>query len=560
MKPFQKPLNRVFCLGVFVCCVVFYPAHNSFSQTPPKNNSASIAGRVTIAGKGISDITIVATSATGFDGRASGRAKTDQDGNYRIDGLPAGSFRLSPVTQAYAIASAQGVPEMRGQTINVVDGEAVDRIDFKLVRGGVITGRITDVDGNPVIGEQVGVLRNNVRNEPRVFENSRYRTDDRGIYRIFSLAAGEYRISVGQDNPSAISSNMGRFGSFYIRTFYPGTTRQSEAKVLDLKEGAELSNVDFVVGKLSDGFAISGRVVDNTGQPVPGVSVGYARIEPGRKDLVGLNFMGLSDADGKFRAEAFQPGKYGVFTLGGPTDPRTLYSELTQFEVVDADVSGIVITLRQGATISGVAIIENNSDPGLFSGLQTIQLFAHSGNRERTVAPSIATTQIKADGTFTFSGLGPGKVKIGVQHYPLPPKGFHLLRVELDSVARDDIEVTAGAEIQGVRLIFNHGAGSLRGRVKIEGGNLPEGTRLFVALVQPGQAIQAFPQQIEVDARGQFFADNISPGTYELKARGRLASGDSSRIPTVTQTVTITHDVETDVTIVMTLSPETERP
>ena len=320
MKLFPKPLNRIF-LGVFVCFVVFNPAPNYFCQTPAKNNSASIAGRVTIEGKGVADVTIVATNATTFDGRAIGQAKTDQEGNYRIDGLPAGSFRLSPVTQAYALASAQAVPEIRGQTINVVDGEAVDRVDFKLVRGGVITGRITDVDGNPVIGEQVGVHGSNVRNETWSFENSRNRTDDRGIYRVFGLAAGEYRVSIGQDNPSAIGSTMVRFGSLYIKTYYPGTTSQSEAKVLELKEGAELSNVDFVVGRASDGFAIAGRVVDNTGQPVPGVTVGYARIEAGRQDLRGMNFMGLTDADGKFRAEGFQPGKYGVFTLIPNTSP-----------------------------------------------------------------------------------------------------------------------------------------------------------------------------------------------------------------------------------------------
>lgn len=272
-----------------------------------------------------------------------------------------------------------------------------------------------------------------------------------------------------------------------------------------------------------------------------------------------MNFIGLTEADGKFRAEGFQPGKYGVFTLGGTSQPGTLYSELSQFEVVDADVTGIVITLRAGATISGVAVIENNPDPGVIAGLQSIQLFAHSANPQRSVAPSYAVTQIKADGTFTLSGLSPGKVKILMQRYPSPPKGFHLLRVELDGVAKDDIEVTAGAEIQGVRLVFNYGSGSLRGRIKIEGGNLPEGIRLYVSLVQPGQAIQAFPQQIEVDARGQFFADNISPGNYELKARGRLA-GDSSRVLTATQPVTVAHDVETDVTIVLNLTPQTERP
>lgn len=560
MNLIQKALNRIFCFGIFVCCVVFYPAPNYFSQTPAKINSASIAGRVTIEGKGVADVTIVATSATAFDGRAIGQAKTDQEGNYRIDGLPAGSFRLSPVTQAYALATAQGVPERRGQTINVVDGEAIDRVDFKLVRGGVITGRITDVEGNPVIGEQVGVHGSNVGNETWSFENARHRTDDRGIYRIFGLAAGEYRVSAGRDNASAMGSAMVSFGGLYLKTYYPGTSKQSEAKVLELKEGAELSNIDFVVGRASDGFAIAGRVVDNTGQPVPSVSVGYARIEAGRQGFSGMNFMGLTDADGKFRAEGFQPGKYGVFTLGGPGQVGALYSELSQFEVVDSDVTGIVITLRPGATINGVAVIENNSDPGVIAGLQNIRLYASSQNTQLSGAPSIAVTQIKADGTFTLSGLSPGKVKILMQHYPLPPKGFHLLRVELDGVARDDIEVTAGAEIQGVRLVFNYGAGSLRGRIKIEGGNLPEGIRLYVSLVQPGQAIQAFPQQIEVDARGQFFADNISPGNYELKARGRLAGGDSSRVLTATQPVTIAHDVETDVTIVLKLTAQTERP
>ena len=398
----------------------------------------------------------------------------------------------------------------------------------------------------------------NVRSESWSFENPRNRTDDRGIYRIFGLAGGEYRVSIGQDNPSAIGSAIGRSGGLYIKTYYPGTTKQPEAKVLELKEGAELSNVDFVVGRLADGFAISGRVVDNTGKPVPTVGVGYSRVVEGKQDFRGMNFISVTDADGNFRAEGIQPGKYRVFTLGGPTQPRTLYSEASQFEVVEADVTGIVITLRPGATISGVAIIENNPDPGLIAGLQTIQLYAASSQTERV--PSVAVTQINPDGTFTLSGLSPGKVKIGVQHYPAPPKGFHLSRVELDGVAKDDIEVTSGADIQGVRLVFNHGAGSLRGRVKIEGGNLPEGARFYVTLVQPGQAIQAVPQLIEVDARGQFFADNISPGTYELKARVRLASGDSPRVPTATRSVTIAHDVETDVTIVLNLTPETGRP
>ena len=42
--------------------------------------------------------------------------------------------------------------------IVVAAGESVDGIDFALVGGGVITGRVTDSDGRPLIEERLNLI------------------------------------------------------------------------------------------------------------------------------------------------------------------------------------------------------------------------------------------------------------------------------------------------------------------------------------------------------------------------------------------------------------------
>ena len=102
--------------------------------------------------------------------------------------------------------------------------------------------------------------------------------------------------------------------------------------------------------------------------------------------------------------------------------------------------------------------------------------------------PRFSSGQINADGSFRFIGLVPGKARIGLQGFPFAPKGLTLVRTELDGLDQQDgIELTAGAQISGVRLVFAYGAGSIRGEVKIEGGVLPEGNNLpFVHALEFG--------------------------------------------------------------------------
>ena len=487
------------------------------AQTPSKASTASISGRVTIDGKGIAGITVVAmTSSSPLDNRTVARTTTDDDGKYQLTGLAAGQFTIMPLAKAFVVGTS-GAYKQPGQSITVAEGETITKIDFALVRGGVITGRITDTDGRPVIGERVNVVAEDTPDTGRpvtIFDGPRNRTDDRGIYRVYGLGPGNYRVSIGQVAAAGNVAIMGMSGSQYTKTFYPGVTEEAKAKILEIGEGTEVTNIDIVALKSGRGFSVSGRVVDaDSGQPVPNVFVAHASLNEGTQQLGGINFNGgQTDANGKFRLDNVQPGHYAAYMLA-TGEGTSSYSDQTPFDVSDGDVSGVEIKVHRGATISGVAVVENNFDPAVASLLQTVSIFAFS--KTKGGAPSFSRSQISGDGRFSFSGLAPGKVQINVVGFPTTPKGLTLVRTELDGIEqREGIEVNAGANITGVRLVFAYGAGSIRGEVRAEGGTLPTDLKLQVLIRSASGGSRQFSGV--VDARGHFVVENIPPGAYEM--------------------------------------------
>ncbi|HJT30286.1 MAG TPA: carboxypeptidase regulatory-like domain-containing protein [Pyrinomonadaceae bacterium] len=502
---------------LILCLLVLYSFSGS-AQTPGKAPTASISGRVTIDGEGVGGITVTAaTSGSPLDNRTVAKTTTDDDGKYQLNGLAAGQFTITPLAKAFVV-STSGAYKQAGQSITVAEGETITKIDFALVRGGVITGRITDTDGRPVIGERVNVVGGVVSDSSYpmpVFDGPRNRTDDRGIYRIYGLSPGTYKVSIGQATGAGNVAIMGMGGSQYTKTFYPGVAEEAKAQVLEVSEGKEISNIDIVARKSGRGATVFGRVVDaDSGQPVPNVYVVHASLSEGTQQLGSMNFSGSqTDANGKFRIENVQPGRYAAYTLSIGDGTNTSYSDQTPFDVSDGDVSGVEIKVHRGATISGVAVVENNFDATVSSLLQTVSLIAFSNTKGG--APSFSRSQVGSDGRFNFAGLAPGKVQINVVGFPTPPKNLTLVRTEVDGIEqREGIEVSAGSKITGVRLVFAYGAGSIRGEVKAEGGTLPSGLNLQVIIRSTTGGVRPFNGA--VDARGHFVVENVPPGAYEM--------------------------------------------
>ena len=285
--------------------IIFLAATFCVGQTPAKAPTASVSGHVTISGKAAPGITVVAMLSTSFfDNNTVAKTTTDEDGNYKLTGLTAGRFAVMPMAKAFVVGTA-GAYKQPGQPVNVAEGEAVAKIDFTLVRGGVVTGRITDAEGHPIIGERVSVVLKDSKPEAggqmMMFGSPRNQTDDRGVYRAYGLGPGSYKVSVGQAaSAGGAVSIMGMAGSQYVKTFYPSVQEESKATIIEIKEGTEVTNVDISVGKPGSGFSVAGRVVDaDSGQPVANIYIAHSSVNESDQKMGGMNFTGnQTDANG----------------------------------------------------------------------------------------------------------------------------------------------------------------------------------------------------------------------------------------------------------------------
>jgi Carboxypeptidase regulatory-like domain len=533
------------------------------AQTPGPNSSSSISGRVTIGGKSAAGITVTATlNNSPMDNRTVAKATTDDEGNYSLAGLAAGRYSVMPIAKAFVAAGGDTFKQPGRQTVNVAENESITKIDFALVRGGVITGRITDLEGGPIIGEVVNIAAKGGSGGAlpfATFPTRRNQTDDRGVYRIYGVAPGSYRVSVGEAASGGAGINTpGMGGSQYAKTFYQGVTEESKATVIEIVEGAEVANIDITPGKPDRGFSASGRVVDaESGNAVASAYIAYRSLNADNQQSEDMRYTRIqTDANGKFRLEGIQPGHYSAFAMVMGQD-KSSYSDPAPFDVSDGDVTGIEIKVRRGATIEGVAMIENKVDPEAAALLQSVSLFAYVADAKSTSASSFSRGKINPDGSFQLSGLAPGKAQIGMQGFPTPPKGLQLVRTELDGLPQPEgLDVTAGAHITGVRLVFAYGTGKIRGEVKIEGGVLPNaaGFRLSINAAAGGAQSNRF---MEVDVRGHFASSDIPPGTYVLT----LSS--SSNVPAfepVTRTITVANGAETQVVLLVNLAAKKAEP
>ena len=85
-----------------------------------------------------------------------------------------------------------------GKSLKVGDKQVVEKIDFTLPRGAVITGRVLDEYGEPIADVQVSALRNQfTASGARPVNAGRIAsTNDIGEFRLFGISPGQY-LSVG---------------------------------------------------------------------------------------------------------------------------------------------------------------------------------------------------------------------------------------------------------------------------------------------------------------------------------------------------------------------------
>jgi len=474
-------------------------------------------------------------------------AATDSDGRFRLEAVPAGEYGVAAF--APNLCSADDASE----GVTVTEGATVERADFSLSRCGVITGKVTDSEGHPVIAAEISLKRV----DPTEQEDSRggrmYFTDDRGIYRIFGLRPGRYIVSAGTFRDQMFRSRLRRTGK--VETYYPGFTDEAKTKPVEVAAGIEASDVDIKFGP-DKRAAVSGRVIDaETRAPVANVTVAYSATRqggPGNRyedqDIGDTT----TNSRGEFRFESLSPGNYKAEAYSIEELPGgEFYSDPVNFEVGAANIEKLEIRVHPCASISGAVVVLNADDAAL-DNLNSFVIIDSVTDERGSVA---------RDGSFRIGGLKPGKIKIGAG--PFGAQKFSVLRIERNGVEQPDgIVVRAGEQISGVRVTVVPANCIIRGHVTIQGGPLPidRSTRDPVALEAvarpPGVPRSKSYERFPVDEKGDFVIKNLTPGTYDVDVAATYLNESfyKKQLASTKQTVTVIRDTPAQVALVLDVS------
>jgi hypothetical protein len=529
--------------------LIFSSTLYAYSQTttlPAKTSTASISGKVTIKGKAAAGI-VVGIRSVESTNYQPGRPKavTDDQGNYKIVNIPPGQYQVVAVAPVYVSEDYS-----RGRTILISKDETIENMDIALVRGGVITGKVTDSEGRPVIEEGVSTYPAE-RSSGFYYVQMSVRTDDRGIYRFYGLPPGKYRVGAGVNDIFT-----GRRGGLYKLAYHPAAADLNQATVIEVTEGSEANNVDITLGRSTVKYSAQGRIVDGrTGQPVPNVRYGvsYFMDEHSRGSMT---TGAVSNSEGEFKLDNLSPGKYAVFFEPSPEDE--FRADPVRFEVIDQDVTGLIAKTSKGATVSGVVVLEGTQDKAVYEKLRNMRVFA--GVFEDQISGDDAQSSvIGQDGSFRVRAL-----KGGLLGFSISNQGrFQITRIERDGIVYPKgIRINDGEQVSGVRIILNYGSGTVRGIFKLEGGALPQNAVMHVSLRRLGEDqdwLNSMAGSANPDARGQFFMEGIIPGTYELMGAVYVL-GSRGPLRTTKQQVVVTDGAVTNVTLTLNIDSTPDRP
>ncbi|HKQ72377.1 MAG TPA: carboxypeptidase regulatory-like domain-containing protein [Blastocatellia bacterium] len=577
MKPVR--LNLFSALSILILMAV----SQSGAQTPQRDNrprTASISGRVTIGGAPAANALMIIAEV---DPQSRGawfrdespqsafiKVRTDNDGRYRVAGLAEGNYMIRALSKVY-VRSERGSEYETYRSVTLDEGESRDNVDFALVRGGVITGRVIDAEGRPLIESflQLQPVDENGRPKGGVESNLNrmMQTDDRGVYRIYGLPAGRYILSAGGE----LVRNRAK--RKYPQTFYPEATDPNQAKIIEVKEGAEVTDINIRLGAEKNIYDVAGKVVDaETGQPLPQIELRCLELPDSENGARYGGKQAITDSEGKFIFLGLEPGRYELNLwnymrmarrLSAPKRNDEYYSEKTLFEVKNSDLNGMEIKAIRGSTVSGGVILEGANDPALKGKLQrmVISLLAASAGY-----PALSIARTADDGSFRLTGIPPGRATFSLEN---GQDGiFSIKRIERDGAEiRSGMEIGRSEQITGVRIVVSHANGTIRGQVEIAGPKLPEGGRLQI-WVSPAkttdgdegaQAVYSQSKGVLADEKGRFLIERLAAGEYDLTlhAMVRVSEQYWSHAPgesIVWQRVTVSSGAETTVKLTLDLT------
>lgn len=515
---------------------------------PPQRDITTPAGTGVIAGRVMAADTGRVLRHARVVASGGGRphaASTDEQGRYRITGLPAGTYRVAAAKSGFVDgAFGQRRSSSSGSAVELGDGQQAVNIDIKLARGGVVTGHVLDEEGEPLARAAVTVLRQQyVRGQKQLTPAGTDQTDDRGQYRVFGLAPGDYFVSAAAGGiEQGLRQVFGEFGagqqaesSGYAPTYYAGVTSATDATRVKVAAAQEVTGIDFqiqvvpfaaVKGVVVGGPATVLLVSDETGSGgLPGLGGRGGGGRGGFGPVPGGGLRAVTRSDGTFSIANVPPGRYTIIARadGGPNgSSRTAMQPL----VVAGEEVNVALNPVPGVQLGGTITFEAAGGPPAdgFSGFRVTPVplgavAALPGGRGGRPG------DITQNGQFATANVMPGLYSIR----GIAPRGWTMKAVYLDGREVTDAPIEVKSEnVSGLNVIFTDRISSLSGSVRDARGN-PISDVTVIAFAEDERLWGPQSRHIltaRTDAAGAYTVASLPAGDYLVIAVDDVEQGE----------------------------------
>jgi protocatechuate 3,4-dioxygenase beta subunit len=458
-------------------------------------NGGGISGRITDSlGNGIAGASIALYqseyNADWYDSNIS-----DADGNYLVKGLAPGNYTLlvfPPGGTFYRREFYNDILDYENATpVPVTAGQTTTGIDIVLDKGGLITGRVTDSNGNGLPNVTLRLLDPTTNKYLGWIGNSA-RTDWNGNYTLYALA-GQWKVMFHTCDPLV---------NTYLSEFYDDQSTVENAAVITVDPEQTVTGIDAVL--ITGGGKISGYVKDpgNSGLYNAEVDVYDAQYE----SLVGYAF---ADASGYFEVSGLIPGNYKIFAVYKNIYPEEWYSDKTTYETAN------ILTVTSGGN-TPVTIILGGSNPdqsGISgrvtdsSGGGTANLQVNAYDLNQNFVQSGTTDN---NGDYVITGLAAGSYKV---FYNGATAGNYLSEWYNDKGAFDEADtltLETGQSLPGIDAQLTDG-GVISGRVANESNEGIENVRVRVRTLERYWVGNAY-----TDADGNYSIQCLASASYKV--------------------------------------------
>ena len=343
----------------------------------------------------------------------------------------------------------------------------------------IVRGHVTDKEtGMPLSGIVVRIPTS--RGGQPVLET---RTDADGFYQLTRVPAGSFILVAGMPH-----YRMTHLSQAYGDTSPPRANWTfGNPSRIDIKDGETRSGLDF---SLTRALGISGRVLDDAGQPMSNVRI---RVESLRPDMENPAQPRDTDDHGEFRVFGLPPGRYRVcaeptqfvYTDSAPPDAPAVScypaagKEEQALVVGPSEPGPIQIQMLRGGTVTISGTILDAS--GVPADGATLSL----GRRTGALTTSYGVP-VSPGGRFVAKGISPG------EYFLAATGGRAVDNGQIDrQYAYVPLQIGSD-DLTGMAITLTKPV-NLAGRVTVESGEaLPPGSRLSVQAYLNGRVASAF--------------------------------------------------------------------